>query len=169
MKPKRSYLRLEQLESRDAPATLVSATKLTYQDIDGDNVTVTLSRPILTAVNANFVFDFNAGSVDGSNALPQRLERINLTIGVIPTEAMGINITTSATRSPATGGDGLATLGHIVATGLDVGAVNIDGDLGRVIAGDAVTATPGLKGLTAQSLGRHGTSTGAPDLNSVIQ
>ena len=36
----RSALRLDHLERRDAPATLVSATKLTYQDADGDNVAV---------------------------------------------------------------------------------------------------------------------------------
>jgi hypothetical protein len=165
----RSILCLEPLERRDAPATLVSATRLTYQDSDGDNVTVTLSKPILTAINANIVFHFDAGSVDGSNALPQRLERINLGLAVVPAEVAGVNITTTATRSPATGGDGLATLGHILATGIDLGAVTIDGDLGRVVAGDAVTATAGLKGLTAQSLGSYGTFTGAPDLHTQIQ
>ena len=47
--------------------------------------------------------------------------------------------------------------------------MTIGGDLGRILAGDATTATSGLKGLTVQSLGRFGTSTGAPDLISVVQ
>src|SRR5207244_4353494 len=75
----------------------------------------------------------------------------------------------TATRSLANGGDGFAAVGQIDATGLDVGAVSIDGDLGRVIAGDAVTTTSGLKGLTVQSMGRYGTTTGAGNLHSIIQ
>src|SRR5205085_6255815 len=74
---------LEPLERREAPATLVSATKLTYQDVDGDNVAVTFSKPILNAGNVNSVFLFNTGTVDGSNATKQQLQEINLTgVGV---------------------------------------------------------------------------------------
>ena len=75
----RTWLRLEQLESRLAPATLSSPTMLTYQDADGDNVTVTLSRPILNVGNVNAVFTFAAGSVNGSNATMQQLQKIDLT------------------------------------------------------------------------------------------
>jgi hypothetical protein len=162
----RPRLGVEPLEPREVPATLVGPTTLTYRDADGDNVTVTFSKPILTAGNVNTVFAFDAGSVNGNNAAKQLLEKITLT-GVAG--AAGTTVTTSATRSLLHGGDGLATLGELVATGLDLGAVVIDGDLGRVLAGDATTATAGLAGLKAQSLGRYGTATGAADLHSVIQ
>src|SRR5262245_6710647 len=160
-------LQLESLETRDAPATLVSSTKLTYQDIDGDNVTVTFSKPIQHAVDVNNVFDFDVGSVDGDNTTKQQLYCIDL--AALGGLGAGTTITTSAVRSPMNGGDGFAALGHIDATNLDLGAVTIDGDLGRIVAGDGNFTTPGAKGLTVQLLGRFGTTTGAPDLNTVVQ
>src|SRR5262245_39577625 len=117
--------KVEQLETRDAPATLIGATKVTYQDIDGDNVSVVFSKPILTSVTvANSIFTFGLGNVNGSNALKQRLLEINLN-GL--TAAAGTAITTAAVRSPTNGGDGFAELGHIDATHIDLGAVIIDG------------------------------------------
>ncbi|MBO0700461.1 MAG: hypothetical protein J2P46_18835, partial [Zavarzinella sp.] len=156
-------LGVDKLEDRYAPATLVSATKLTYQDADGDNVAVTLSKPILTPLNVNALFTFSVGSVDGNNAAPQLLETISLGAA-----AAGTAVTVTATRSPVHGGDGFAAVGQIDATGVDLGPVTIDGDLGRILAGDPTTATTGLKGLTVQSLGQFGTRTGAPDLASAV-
>ncbi|MBC7965874.1 MAG: hypothetical protein H7Z17_08110, partial [Fuerstia sp.] len=83
--------------------------------------------------------------------------------------AAGTTITTVATRNPVKGGDGFAALGQINATGRDLGAVSIDGDLGRILAGDATTATPGVADLTVYSMGRFGTVTGAIDLTSTIR
>src|SRR6476659_3219700 len=99
-----SPLRLEALETRDAPATLVSATKLTYQDIDGDNVTVTFSKPILN--NGNLDAIFGAGFVRGNNTVKQHLTQIDLR--GVGAGAGGVNITTSAVRDAVTGGDGFA-------------------------------------------------------------
>src|SRR5262249_32068519 len=110
---------------------------------------------------------FDLKNVDGSNSTKQQLRTIDLT--GVGAAAAGTNITTGATPSALTGGDGYAALGQINATGIDLGTVTIDGDLGRVVAGDATTSTSGLKGLTVQSLGRFGTSTGASDLNTLIQ
>jgi hypothetical protein len=164
---RKACLNLETLERRDAPATLVSPTRVSYQDIDGDNVTVTISKPLLNAGNVNEVFIFDAGSVDGDNLTKQQLRTVDITkLGDV---AKGVNITTVATRSNVNGGDGFAALGQIDATGIDLGRVTIDGDLGRVRAGDATTATPGLAGLTVHSMGRYGTSTGSPNLNTGIQ
>ena len=158
----------DQLEPRTLLASIVSTTKLTYQDRDGDNVTVTLSKPILTSqAVANSIFTFDGGGgVSGSNAIPGHLLSINLT-GIAA--AAGTTITTVAVRSATNGGDGFAAVGQINATGLDLGNVTIDGDLGRILAGDATTTTPGLGALKVQSLGRYGTRSGSPDLNSVIQ
>ena len=161
---RRSFLSFERLEFRDAPAVLVGQNKVTYEDVDGDNVTVTLSKPILDTGNVAAVFTFNNGF--GSSG-PQQLESINLS--GFGTKVNGVAITTSALRSSANHGDGFAALGEINADGLDLGPVNIDGDLGRIVAGDQDTATSGLKGLTAQSMGRFGTATGALSLNSLVQ
>ncbi|HEX3151618.1 MAG TPA: hypothetical protein VHR66_26325 [Gemmataceae bacterium] len=156
---------LEVLEARETPATLVNPTTVAYQDFDGDIVTVklTLKKPGLTAATAATIFTFDTQFGSGG---PQQLQTINLTsLGV---GANGLSIKTSAVRGKL-GGDGIAALGQIDATGIDLRSVVIDGDLGRIIAGDATTTTPGLKTLTARSLGRFGTSTGAPNLNTVIQ
>lgn len=165
-RPIRTRLGIESLEAREVPATFINATTLTYQDVDGDDVTVKFSKGILNAGNVNSIFTFNTGSVNGSNATRQMLRLIDLsgTPG-----AAGTTVATTAVRSLLHGGDGFATLGELRAAGLDLGAVNIDGDLGRVMAGDASTSTAGLNGLTVQSLGRYGTSTGALSLHSTIQ
>jgi hypothetical protein len=154
------------LESRTLLASLVSATKISYQDADGDNVTVTLSKAVLTAGNVNSIFTFDIGTVDGSNTTKQQLKTINL-VGVAG--IAGTTITTAAVRSSTTGGDGFAALGQINATGIDIGAVTIDGDLGRILAGDATTTTQGLGALKVHSMGRYGTLSGATNLDTVIQ
>src|SRR5262245_47606157 len=108
----RGRLAVECLELRDVPATLVSPTTVTYQDVDGDNVVVRLSKPLLTAVNVDNVFTFAGGTpVNGDNTTKQQLQLIDLA-NLGPTAA-GIGMTTVATPSPVNGGDGFASLGHI--------------------------------------------------------
>jgi hypothetical protein len=150
------------------PATLVSPTTLTYQDVDGDNVTVKFSKPLLTVGNVNAVFQFNAFGVFGNNFSKQQLWKIDLT--GLGSAAAGTAFTQTATRSTVTGGNGLANVGRIDATGIDLGAVIVDGDLGQIDAGDATAATPGLASLTVQSMGRLGVTTQAPggDLTSSV-
>jgi len=144
--------------------TLVSPTTLTYQDVDGDIVTVRFSKPVLTSTAlASAVFHFDTGSVNGNDTAGQQLQTIDLT--QLPTiggtsVASGISLTITARRSKA-GGDGLVDVGFINATGIDLGAVLVEGDLGRIDAGDANTATAGLQSLTVQSLGQLGTTTQA--------
>ncbi len=145
---------------------MVNPSTLTYQDVDGDDVSVTFSNPILSAANVNSVFLFNTGNVNGNNTAPQQLRQIKLS-GLAA--AAGTTITTVATRNPVKGGDGFAALGQINATGRDLGAVTIDGDLGRILAGDDDTATSGIADMTVYSMGRYGTVTGAANLNSTIK
>jgi hypothetical protein len=162
-------LRVEHLELRHTPATLVSPTTLTYQDADADHVTVTFSKAILNADEVNDVFTFDTGNVTvpGDNTVRQQLRTINLSLpGLL---AAGTNVTVTAVPSATTGGDGFAAVGQIDATDIDLGKVTIDGDLGRILAGDAATATPGLVGLTVRSLGRYGAHTGVADLTSTVQ
>lgn len=154
------------LEPRTLLATLVNPSKVTYQDADGDNVEVTFGKSFLTAGNVNSIFTFDTGSVNGSNAAKQQLVSLNLS-GI--TGAAGTTIVTKSVRSPATGGDGFAAIGQIDAGGIDLGAVTIDGDLGRIVAGDFISATQGVGTLTVHSLGRFGDTTGALNLVSSIQ
>ncbi|HJZ89639.1 MAG TPA: hypothetical protein VKE40_02130 [Gemmataceae bacterium] len=161
-------LAVEPLEGREMPATLVSPTTLTYQDIDGDNVTVTLSKPLLKAGNVNAVFTFNVDGVFSSNLAKQQLWGIDLT--PLGGAAAGTAVTLTATRSLVTSGNGFANVGRINATGIDLGAVVVDGDLGQIDAGDVTATTPGLASLTVHSIGRFGTTTQAPggDLISTL-
>src|SRR5262245_51539636 len=113
---RRSVLRVEELERRDAPATLISATKFTYRDRDADFVTVTLSKPLLNAGNANFILGFDLGGVDGDNSLAQQLCLID--VAAFGKAAAGLSISAVATPSKA-GGDGLVNVGYVNAFGID--------------------------------------------------
>jgi hypothetical protein len=163
----RSALWVDELGRRDAPATLVSPYMVTYQDPNGDNVVVNFSRPILTRANVGSVFAFDTGSVSGSNSTTQQLRSISL--AGLGTAVAGTGITVTAMRTALHRGDGFAAVGQIDATGIDLGLVKVDGDLGRILAGDADAATGGLKGLTVLSLGQSGTGSGAPDLTTTVQ
>src|SRR5690349_6786990 len=81
------------------PATLVGPTTLTYQDVDGDAVTVTLSKPLLTSTTvAGDVFTFDTGGVGGTNATPQQLQAVDLTRLPDPAAAAGVSVRVSAAR-----------------------------------------------------------------------
>jgi len=165
VKSSRSYPRshsrhrpaLEVLEDRMMPAVLVNPTTLTYQDVDGDTVTVTVTRGTLDQTN----FTFDGAFADSG---PQQLRLVDLR----GAEFQGSDLSITAVRSATNGGDGFVNVGRIDGSGVDLGAVVVDGDLGAIDAGDATTATPGLASLTVQSLGRLGISTGAADLQSDI-
>lgn len=140
---------LEVLEDRLAPAALLSATTLVYHDTDGDLVTVKLSKPLLTAVDPNTVFQFTAGTggVNGHTDINQQLQAIDLK----PLTTNGLSLKVTAKQDP--GGNGLANVPFIDATGFDVASVNIAGDLGYIRAGDPDISTPGLGTLRCQSMG----------------
>lgn len=151
----RGMASVEVLEARIAPATLVNPTTVTYTDIDGDHVTITTSKSIFTSTTINEVLKFNTGSVNGSDATPQQLQFIDL--AVIGSKAAGTSLTVSTVQAGA--GDGFANVGYIYAAGIDLGAVVVGGDLGRIIAGSGVGLTPGVDGLTVESIGKLGTTT----------
>lgn len=162
---RRTVLTVEQLETRFAPATLVNSTTVTYRDLDGDDVSIKFSKPILTDVNKEVILQFESDGITGDNSVGQRLVRIYLD-GVI--EAAGTSITTTAKANRTNGGNGLANLGEINAPALDLGKVTIDGDLNRIIAGDSDYKLPGVKSLTVDSLGVNVTGTGTAGRDSVI-
>jgi hypothetical protein len=122
---------IEVLEPRIAPAAV-----FTYNDIDGDTVTVTTSKG--TSEQLENVASF----VDG------RLQLILTNIAF-----QGTNVSIVAKRHPVAGGDGFVNVEMINATGRDLGTVFVDGDLHEMNAGDGVSATPAIKLLTVQSMG----------------
>src|SRR4051794_30531085 len=153
---------IELLEPRIAPAVFA-----VFADVDGDRVTVTISKgtpPSATTPGDADIVESPIRVVNGEAA--SQLLRINLQGNQV---FKGANITVTATPQDFDGdgvldGDGLVNVGFIDASGgggIDLGTVFIDGDLGRIAAGDATLTTPGLASLTTKSLGRFGTSTGA--------
>jgi hypothetical protein len=139
-------LPIEPLESRIAPAALLKPRVLTYTDIDGDEVRVTLSAGAFSS--SDFIFDTPFDST-GS----QQLLRIDF---AGDTDKARASLTFSVTKVV---GDGKVNVGFLEATGLDLGTVTIPGDLGRIKAGDANTATPALAALNVGSMGTLGTTT----------
>lgn len=155
---------IEPLESRIAPATIINPTTVTYQDVDGDTVTIKLSKPLFNDANVGNIADilvFDIDGVGGSNDLKQQLQAIDLTKLSSLAAAKGVNITVSAKRSPVNGGDGFVNVGAIFAQDIDLGTVTIKGDLGQIDAGDAATMGIALNALNVQSMGEFGTSTQA--------
>src|SRR5262245_27585036 len=103
---------IEPLESRIAPSGI------TYTDVDGDKVTVTLSKG---------TFIYFADTPTGGFGK----QITNITINGV--DSMGANLTVTATPQLINGvlrGDGHAAIGFIDATtsgGINLGAVTIDG------------------------------------------
>ena len=121
----------------------------TFTDVDGDLVTVKTSAGGFVQGDFTLV---RAGKVRGA-----QLQKLDLS-GPTHDAFAGAKITISATRGPK-GGDGFVNVGALLATGHDLGAVTIEGDLGQIDAGDGDPLKPALAGLTVQSLGRYGLST----------
>jgi hypothetical protein len=161
---------IEPLEARIAPASLVSPTTVTFQDKNGDAVTVTISKPLFTAADVLKVFTFDSafatGSTAGVDSVQQQLELLN--IDALGLAAKGINI--SITAQPVNGSPGIVNVGYINSSGLDLGAVTVAGDLGRIAAGDFAFSAPAIKSLTVDSLGAQGILTQLPggNLNSLF-
>jgi hypothetical protein len=107
---------IELLEARIAPASLVSPTTVTFQDKNGDAVTVTISKHLFTTASVAKVFTFDSafatGSTGGVNSVPQQLEMLNITkLG----HARGLDITITAV--PVSGSADLS-VGYINASGI---------------------------------------------------
>jgi hypothetical protein len=141
---------IEPLESRIAPAMLMSPTQISFLDKSGQLATVTISKPLFTAANVNKVFTFDTGSVDGTTGTEQQLELFNVV--KLGPAASTMAITISATT-------GAVDVGYIKADGIDLGAVSVGGDLGRIHAGLTGTGHPAVASLTVNSLGVDGIST----------
>ncbi len=150
---------LELLESRIAPAVLLSHRVVLYSDVDGDTVTVTFSKPILTAATfaSGLTFVDSPARADGS--IPQTLAKISLVDMAVESGGLALDISVDAVPSLLHGGNGHVNVGAIDALtrgsshNVDLGVVRVRGDLGVIEAGDFNLDTPGLRVLVADSFG----------------
>ena len=138
---------IETLESRIAPAALIAFSTdhktATWTDVDGDKVTLRISKGLL---------DDTLFTKDTSFTTGLLVKKLDLTGAAFA----GTNVTLSAVREPLTGGDNTVNLGYLDAAGHALGAVAINGDLGRIDAGDPVITakTPrAIAALTVHSMG----------------
>jgi hypothetical protein len=133
---------VELLEARVAPAAVFH-----FVDMDGDKVTIVSSK------GSNFDL-MNAAHIVGG-----QLQTLDLSGAVFGAEFDQADITISAVRAPGGTGDGKVNVGYLKVVGEDLGAVTIDGDLGRIDVGDGNAAAPALASLTVGSIYRFGKST----------
>jgi len=124
-----------------APAISTDGKTATWTDLDGDVVTLKITKGTLTAAN----FAMLAG------ARGSALSKLTLT----DTTFTGTNVTLTA-KPGAGGGDGRVNVGAINATGVDLGAVTIAGDLTAIDAGTDTAPAPSVKSLTVASMGAFG-------------
>src|SRR5438067_2696317 len=130
---------IEILESRIAPAAVFF-----YTDVDGDAVTVKTSKGTdaqLEAITHPFLVAAGLGA---------QLQKIDFSLD--PTHFLGTDITITAHPQFADAdkildGDGHANIGFINATGINLGKVTVNGDLGKIEAGNA-GGVPAIKTLT---------------------
>ena len=101
---KTQKLLIERLESRDAPAVLFHFT-----DLDGDRVTVNISKGTSADLGPSFSFS------DPNPLHPRYIREIDLAGGANPQVFAGANMTISVTRGPT--GDGFSYVGWINAPG----------------------------------------------------
>lgn len=160
MKTNISTALIETLEDRIAPATLLPGGKVvTFTDSDGDDVTVKFSKPILTDANVGSIFIFDNAFTDSG---PQLLK--TLVLRDLGPEANGVNVTITAHRSAASGGNGQVQIGSVDASnvnldtgtgpGIDLGKVRIQGTVNFLDAGDSDVSTPAAKSISLFGLGQ---------------
>ncbi|HEX3151964.1 MAG TPA: hypothetical protein VHR66_28080 [Gemmataceae bacterium] len=141
MRFRRSALALRQLCDRVLPTAI-----LHYTDVDGDIVTVRTSAGT----------DADLPAVASFDASMHQLQALFLN-----NKFAGTSVSITA-KPGSTGGNGLVNVGYISATGTNLGAVSVHGDLGRIDAGAGTANSVAVKSLTAMSMGRFGTTTQGP-------
>ncbi len=120
-----------------------------YTDVDGDKVTISVSKGKLDAADFTFVV---AGTLGGS-----QLQRINLSDD--GGEFKNANLTANAITPSGGTGDGVVNIGAIDSTGRDLGKVKVSGDLGQIDVGDGDPRKPALLKLKVGSMGLNGNTT----------
>lgn len=154
---------------------IVSGSELRFKDADGDGITIKFDRDVLTPESLANAFHFEEGE-RGS-------QLVGIDVAKLAGDAKflrGLDISVTSTAPSAdfefgrhfepaqayingewvtlesSGGNGKAEIGFINGTGIDLGDVSIEGNLGKIVAGDSKLGTAGLESLTVESLGTLG-------------
>jgi hypothetical protein len=130
-----------------APKISANGKTATFIDADGDRVTVKTTRG--TFDTSNFAIYATPVGVKGGGQFSG--------LDLSDAEFAGANLTITAKRT-SHHGDGLVNLGFLDATGIDLGKVKIEGDLGRLEVGDTDLRTSALRSLDIGSMGSLGVS-----------
>ncbi len=125
---------LESLEARIAPASAI------YTDVDGDKITVTTTKGTDTELQT---------IVDNGENMGQ-METLDLT-----STFAGSSVKFYVNERVA-GGDGMVNVWHIKASGIDLGSVEVAGDLAKLTVGDPNYANGSVKSVKVQSIGVNG-------------
>jgi len=144
---------LEPLESRIAPAAVlptISADghRATWTDVDGDKVTLVITKGTLEADGSNF--DLESGPNQG--AILQKLD-------LSATEFKGTAVSITAVRDKIAGGNNAVDVGFLDAHDNALGAVKINGDLAKIVAGlpsPTAKLPKAVSSLSVFSLGQYG-------------
>jgi hypothetical protein len=168
MKPAKHLTFIESLEARIAPALIINPYTVTYQDENGDTAVIKISKPLFTSATAagnilKFADASNSTYIQESftgNGTSEFLNTVNL-LG--RTDASGMNI--SVTVLPQVGVGNLTVgVGSIqaatintgtlqVTQNIDLGAINIQGNLGSINAGATdYYFIPSVKSITVESM-----------------
>ncbi len=153
---------LEALEPRIAPAALLNATTVQYTDVDGDAVTVTVSKGAFSADSGNANYWKNYFDFADAGAGREVLTVMDFT----DAHFAGTTVTIAAKK--ALTGDGFVNVGQLNADGNDLGAVKIGGGLVQIYAGNNVTPNAGVASLAVTSLGLDYGDFGLSSSESVI-
>jgi hypothetical protein len=158
---------IEHLEARVAPALVVAANHLsaTFTDVDGDLVTIRASKPILDDldfIRAASGLGEQLQLIDFSDDEAAMVKGLNLIITAKPRDPNPDDADTTKR------GDKLVNIGYLNATGRDLGAIRITGDLGQITAGTGSTSVPAVKSLSVGSMGEFAVTTGASSTLSEI-
>ena len=144
---------IEILEQRIAPASLINGRTVEFTDADGDSVTITASKAIFKAGTVNKILQFDTGGVDGNSNTEQQLQLVNIS----KIKGAGLSLTIDSTAAGL--GNGFVDVGFVNARNRDIGTVDIDGDLGRYVAGKRTGQTLGTQALIVESIGARGITT----------
>ena len=139
---------VEALEARIAPAAVV-----TFTDVDGDIVKVSSSK------------GSTADLMSATHVTSGQLTLLDLSSATWGSEFSGASVSVKISALGAAKGDGVVNVGYIDATGIDLGSLTVNGDVGKIEIGGPGNK-PAAKSIKVFSLGKLGTGTGAPDLLS---
>ncbi len=128
---------------KDSIQLAANGKSVTYTDLDGDRVTIATSKGTLGLSQLVFAAEDSSSYGSQLNSLSFAAQQFT-----------GANITITAKPGPR-GGDGRVNIGTLDATGVNLGTVNIDGDIGHLNAAteSGPFALPALRSLTVRSIG----------------